>query len=152
MFALVRKSKSSGSEGLYLVANRAKIQEKNRFSIFKFVHTQNYRFSIFFSKNFFSSRRLVDNFFLKRDNRVLEEDPESLRKDGFRELYNEAITLFFRQMRARDIIFSNFFVIFFKFCFSVLALKFLFRKNFLLWKKILKAREKTVLESFPEKR
>jgi len=40
------------------------------------------------------------NFFLKNDNRFLEEVPESLEKDGFNEHYNEALLAWLHPMRS----------------------------------------------------
>ena len=48
-----------------------------------------------FSGKFFSLKLDLqyfdDNFFLEKDNRVLKEDPESSKKDGFKEFLYEKI-------------------------------------------------------------
>ena len=81
---------------------------------------------------------------MRNDNWALEEVPESLEKDDFNEHFNSAIAWNSDGLRGGDIIFAKKFFNFLKISISVLALKFLFRNIFLLWKQILKAREKAV--------
>ena len=65
-----------------------KIQEKNRFQFLNLCTLKITDFEIFVSKIFWADGVKGITFFLKNDNRALEEVPESLEKDGFNEHFN----------------------------------------------------------------